>query len=94
MATAGNASATVNWVAPASDGGSPITSYTVVVRRGATVVSTNTVAATLRTFTATGLTNGAGAHATVNAVNAFGNSTAVASNAVTPGRRRPGARGR
>jgi Ca2+-binding RTX toxin-like protein len=91
VATAGNASAVVNWVAPASDGGSPITSYTVVVRRGATVVSTNTVAATLRTFTATGLTNGAAHTLSVNAVNAFGNSTVVASNAVTPVGGLPGA---
>ena len=83
-ATATNAQATVNWVAPASDGGSAITSYRVVVSRGGTVVSTNTVAATLRTFTATGLTNGAAHTFTVNAVNAFGNGPAVTSNTVTP----------
>jgi Ca2+-binding RTX toxin-like protein len=84
VATAGNAQATVNWVAPASDGGSAITGYTVVVRRGTTLVSTSTVAANLRTFTATGLTNGSAHTFTVNAVNAFGPSTAVTSNTVTP----------
>lgn len=84
VATAGNAQATVTWVAPASDGGSAITGYTVVVRRGTTLVSTSTVAANLRTFTATGLTNGSAHTFTVNAVNAFGPSTAVTSNTVTP----------
>ncbi|MFM6848518.1 MAG: fibronectin type III domain-containing protein, partial [Terrabacter sp.] len=90
-ATATNAQATVNWVAPASDGGSAITGYAVVVRQGGTVVSTNTVAATLRTFTATGLTNGAAHTFTVNAVNGFGPGTAVASNTVTPVGGVPGA---
>ncbi|GAB3870442.1 peroxidase family protein [Terrabacter terrigena] len=91
-ATAGNAQATVNWLAPASDGGSAVTSYTLVVRSGATVVRTVTgIAPTARTSTQTALTNGTAYTLSVNAVNAFGNGTAVASNTVTPVGGVPGA---
>lgn len=85
-ATAGNASATVTWTAPASDGGSPITSYSVQVRRGTTIVKTVTgVAATARSTTVTGLTNGTAYNFRVRAVNAVGNGTlSAASNSVTP----------
>ncbi|NUR14764.1 MAG: heme peroxidase [Dermatophilaceae bacterium] len=93
-ATAGNGQATVSWAAPASNGGSAITGYTLVVRSGGTVV--RTVAGILpaaRTSTQTGLTNGTAYSFTVSAVNAFGPSTAVASNTVTPVGGVPGAPG-
>ena len=45
-ATAGNASATVSWTAP-SNGGSPITSYTVTPHTGATTVAPTVVTGTL-----------------------------------------------
>jgi Ca2+-binding RTX toxin-like protein len=85
-ATAGNASATVNWTAPASAGGSPITSYEVVVRTGTTVVSTITgVPANATSRVVTGLTNGTAYDFQVRAVNAIGASVLSApSNAVTP----------
>ncbi|HEX8345127.1 MAG TPA: peroxidase family protein [Actinoplanes sp.] len=83
-ATAGNAQATVTWTAPASDGGAPITGYTVERTNGTTVVLTN-VAATARTFTATGLANGTAYSFRVRAVNATGTGAFSArSNTVTP----------
>ena len=85
-ATAGNASATVSWTAPAN-GGSSITSYTVTpyvegVAQPATTV-TGSLPATSATIT--GLTNGATYTFTVSATNAVGAGPASSqSNAVTP----------
>ena len=73
-ASFGNASATVRWTAPATDGGSPITGYLVRV-----VDSTGTQAGALRPAAAaatslavTGLTNGSAYRFQVAAVNAAG----------------------
>ncbi len=66
-ATGGQAQASVSWAAPASDGGSPITSYTVTASPGgqtATTANGTTLSATV-----TGLTNGTTYSFTVHATN-------------------------
>ena len=85
-ATAGNASAVVSWTAPAN-GGSPITSYAVTLRPGATALAPVTVTGNppSTTATVTGLTNGTAYTFTVTATNAVGTSAASAASApVTP----------
>ncbi|HEX7862242.1 MAG TPA: peroxidase family protein [Verrucomicrobiae bacterium] len=85
-ATAGNAAALVSWTAPANDGGSPITGYTVeafVAGIPGVVVSTATTA-DLST-TVSGLVNGTSYRFRVRAANAAGTGLVSAnSNAVTP----------
>jgi hypothetical protein len=79
-ATAGNAQATVSFTAPASNGGSPITSYRVTSNPGG---FTSTGGAS--PLTVTGLANGTSYTFTVQAINAIGTGPAsAASNAVTP----------
>ena len=83
-ATAGNASATVSWTAPAN-GGSAITSYTVTPRIGGAAQTPVTVGSTATSATVTGLTNGTSYTFTVTATNAVGTGPAsAASTAVTP----------
>jgi hypothetical protein len=85
-ATAGNASATVSWTAP-SNGGSPITSYTVTPRTGTTNLTPVTITGNppATSTTITGLTNGTAYTFTVTATNTVGTSPAsAASNSVTP----------
>src|SRR5664280_1283650 len=78
--TAGNAQATVTFTAPASNGGSAITGYTVTYTPG-NITKTGTTSP----VTVTGLTNGIAYTFTVFATNAIGNSPAsAASNSVTP----------
>uniref|UniRef100_UPI00117B07A4 fibronectin type III domain-containing protein n=1 Tax=Kineosporia sp. A_224 TaxID=1962180 RepID=UPI00117B07A4 len=87
-AVRGNASATVRWTPPASDGGSPITRYQVQARRAGTTTVVGTVqnapaGATSLVFP--GLTNGTAYDFRVRAVNAAGTGTySPRSNAVTP----------
>jgi fibronectin type 3 domain-containing protein len=75
-AVAGNGTATLSWNTPTSDGGSPITGYSVY--RGATAggegaapIATNI---STRSFSDTGLTNGSTYFYKVAAVNAIGTS--------------------
>jgi uncharacterized repeat protein (TIGR01451 family) len=86
VATAGNASAQVAWSAPASNGGLPITNYTVTAMlNGVTSVGNITVPAGQTGLNFTGLNNGSLYNFNVVATNAAGNSGAsLPSNAVTP----------
>jgi len=80
LATAGNAQATVIFTAPASNGGSAITGYTVTSNPGG-ITGTGSSSP----ITVTGLTNGTSYTFTVVAVNINGNSSPSSpSNSVTP----------
>jgi Ca2+-binding RTX toxin-like protein len=86
-ATAGNASATVRWTAPVSNGGSAITGYSVQVLNvgNAQVGALRTAAAGATSLVVTGLTNGTTYHFVVSAVNANGTGApSISSNPVTP----------
>jgi hypothetical protein len=73
-ATAGNASATVSWTAPGTDGGSPITGYVVTPYVGYYALPSTTFSSTATSQTVTGLTNGTQYRFRVQAVNAVGTS--------------------
>src|SRR6202040_4390668 len=77
-ATAGNAEASVSFTAPASTGGSAITSYNATC-------GSQSVSGTASPITVTGLSNGTSYTCTVTASNAQGVSApSAASNSVTP----------
>ncbi|HWH24306.1 MAG TPA: S8 family serine peptidase, partial [Candidatus Limnocylindria bacterium] len=68
-ARAGDQRATVSWVAPKSDGGSPISRYVVIAAPGKKKCETSGLSCTI-----TGLTNGVRYSFTVRAINAIGAS--------------------
>ena len=83
VATAGNASATVTWKAPTSNGGSPILRYVVTSTPGS--VTCTTANGTTLSCVVSGLTNGTAYTFKVVAVNGIGSGPAsTASNSVTP----------
>jgi titin len=80
--TAGTSQVVLNWVAPASNGGSAITAYVVqATSDGGATWTTLTSSITAVTYTATGLTNGTTYAFRVAAVNAAG--AGIAANPVT-----------
>jgi Ca2+-binding RTX toxin-like protein len=84
-ATPANAAATIRWTAPASNGGSAITGYTVRAFAGAATARTQTVTGTGTSVVVTGLTNKTAYTFEVSATNRVGTSKASArSAAVTP----------
>ena len=84
-ARADTKSANVSWSAPATDGGSAITSYTVVPYIGAAAQSGTTVGASATATRITGLTNGTSYTFRVLATNAAGDGPqSNASGAVVP----------
>ncbi len=83
-ATAGDTQATVSFTAPASNGGSTITSYTAFCSSGG-LTGGHTAPGTSSPITVTGLTNGTPYNCTVTASNAVGTSAAsTTSNSVVP----------
>lgn len=81
-ATAGHQSATVAWTAPASNGGAPISRYTVTANPGAITV---TATGDARQTVLGGLVNGTAYSISVTAVNSAGTSpTAMSAGPVTP----------
>ena len=86
-ATAGSGSVSLTWTAPASNGGSAVTSYNVyrgtsAGGEGSTAVGT--VNGTTLSFTDTGLTNGTTYYYTLKAVNSAGTSSASNEANATP----------
>jgi len=82
-AVAGNGEAQVSWIAPSSDGGSPIINYTVITEPPTTGPQTTPDDST--TLLVTGLTNGTSYTFTVYATNIMGNSfISAATQPVTP----------
>lgn len=78
--TAGDASATVSFTAPASNGGSAITGYTATCTAAGSLVKSGTASP----ITVTGLTNGTAYTCSVTATNAVGTGAASGGVAVTP----------
>ena len=83
----GNGVATVSWIAPASNGGTALTGFTVAWTSNAVqgvISGWATVTAATTSYGATGLVNGATYTFTVSATNALGTGAASASAAAVP----------
>ena len=94
LAVAGNNSANLRWTAPASNGGSAITGYSIRVTlssTGAQVGALRTAAANANTLLVTGLSNGTTYRFTVTATNAVGSTASALSAPLTLPATVPGA---
>ena len=84
-AAAGNSAATVSWTVPATDGGSPISSCSVIPYVGATAQAATVAPAPATSALVSGLTNGTAYTFVVTATNTVGTSpVSGASPVVTP----------
>ncbi|WP_341925220.1 peroxidase family protein [Nocardioides psychrotolerans] len=82
VATAGNASATVNWTAPVADGSPAVTGYEIVISDGTVITG---IASTATSRVVNGLTNGTAYTFRVRASNVIGTGPlSDPSNSVTP----------
>mgnify|MGYP000408531009 CR=1 FL=1 len=81
-AAPGDAKATISWTAPLSDGGSPVTGYTVTSTPGSRTCSVAGSAGA--SCTVTGLTNNTNYSFTVTAANAIGTGPAANTATITP----------
>ena len=90
-AVAGNTQARVSWSAPASDGGLPISGYTLSAQGGGTTVTQTMSNPSATSAVIGGLTNGTAYDITVAAVNPVGTGPAAAfpGNPVTPTAKAP-----
>ena len=75
---------TVRWTAPASNGGSPVTGYRVVLKKGSKVV--DTLALTQRSVTLTSMSKNTGYTVQVRAINAVGTGPVSSLSFTTPRR--------
>src|SRR6266511_1603680 len=83
-ATAGNASVTLNWSAPSTDGGSPLTGYRVYRANSS---GSETLLATLApttSYTDSNLSNGSTYYYKVSALNSLGESASSSERSATP----------